>query len=462
MLVIDDGSPDGTGDIVAGLAEQHPNLHLLRRLGKQGIGTAHVTALKYAKLHGYGVLLSLDADFSHRPSELPRLLAFLDSHDVVLGTRFEKDESLAEWNSFRKGMTRLGHFLTTRLLGIPYDATGALRAYRLDAIPASLIDLIESRNYEFFFESLTLLHFYGLKIGQIPIVLPARTYGHSKLSIKLMFNGAYRLFRLSLKRRRTRQRVRNLSRRVPSANEIQADWDAYWLNKNHVQMERSLYDVVASFYRNYLIRPALNRVICRVFPRGAELLHAGCGGGEVDVDVVRYAKVTALDISPKALELYRSRHEGHAKTCVGNICDLSFPQKRFDGVYNLGVMEHFDEEQIKWILGQFNSCLAPGGKVVIFWPPTHGLSVIALYGIHFVLNKILRRDLKLHPAEPTKLSSRAQAERLLSAANFNLLSMSFGARDAFTYVVLVAEKTGEIVRDADLARRAATLSAESS
>src|SRR5262249_32982612 len=105
-------------------------------------------------------------------------------------------------------------------------------------------------------------------------------------------------------------------------------------------------DSIASFYRNYLIKPTLNRVIRKTYPPGACLLHAGCGGGEVDMDVVRYAKVTALDVSPEALELYTSRHQALVQTTLGNIFDLSTLRRRFDGVYNLGVMEHFSEPQI--------------------------------------------------------------------------------------------------------------------
>jgi len=316
MLVIDDGSPDGTGDLVEKLRVPYPNLYLLRRPGKQGIGSAHIAGLKYAKAQGYNTLISLDADFSHKPSDLPRLLALTNSTDVVLSTRFENTESLADWNIFRKGMTHLGHFLTRTLLGMPYDATSGLRAYKLAAIPNSLIDLIESRDYEFFFESLMLFHLYGLTIAEVSIVLPARTYGHSKLSARFALRAFLRLVRLSLKRSEMRRRVRTVSLQAPAASEMEADWNAYWQDKSHVKVEHSLYDVIASFYRTHLIKPSLNDAIRKAFPKDAELLHAGCGGGEVDVDVVRYAKVTALDISPKAIELYSSRHQPHVQTAA--------------------------------------------------------------------------------------------------------------------------------------------------
>ena len=103
-------------------------------------------------------------------------------------------------------------------------------------------------------------------------------------------------------------------------------------------------------------------------------------------------------------------------------------------------MEHFSPQEITEILKQFNRVLKRDGKVVLLWPPVYGLSVIALHGIHFVLNKVLRRDIQLHPPEPTKVSSRRQIASFLDAAGFRLRSMQFGPRDAFTYVVVVADK----------------------
>src|SRR3989440_7184470 len=179
LLVIDDNSPDGTGDIVAGMMQNYPNLKLWKRESKQGIGTAHLTALRYAKSEGYRLFVSLDADYSHKPEDIPRLLELGDTHDIVVGSRFQRESSLREWNLFRRFLTHLGHFLTRTLLRLPYDGTGGLRLYRLDPIPATLFDRIESRDYEFFFESLTLLHMAGVKKCGISDVLPASTHGPS-------------------------------------------------------------------------------------------------------------------------------------------------------------------------------------------------------------------------------------------------------------------------------------------
>lgn len=226
---------------------------------------------------------------------------------------------------------------------------------------------------------------------------------------------------------------------ISDSDNLRDEWDAYWAGRGHVRTERKLFDVGAQFYRRYLIEPLLTKVMAREFARGARLLHAGCGGGEVDREVVSNFQVTALDISPNALALYRSRYPG-AETTIGNIFDLSALKDKYDGIYNLGVMEHFSPQEIIDILKQFNQTLKPGGKLLLLWPPVYGISVLALHGIHFVLNRILRRGIQLHPPEPTKVRSRAQVSAYLDAAGFRLRSMEFGPRDAFTYVVLVADK----------------------
>jgi dolichol-phosphate mannosyltransferase len=200
VLFIDDGSPDGTGKVLDALAAQNPRLSILHRSGKQGIGTAHQAGIAYAYDHGYEVLITMDADFTHSPDNIPLIIKRLGDSDVAVGSRYMQKESLAGWNLMRKFLTSLAHVLTTLLLDLKYDSTGAFRIYRLDRIPRELFSLAESKGYSFFFESLHLLNFNKFKIEEMPIDLPPRTYGTSKMSYNDAFKSLEMLFKTFMKR----------------------------------------------------------------------------------------------------------------------------------------------------------------------------------------------------------------------------------------------------------------------
>lgn len=184
MLFIDDASPDGTGDVLDALARSDPRLRVIHRAGKQGIGTAHLAGIRYAYANGYARLISMDCDLTHDPARIPEFIAAADRAELVVGSRFALRDGVADWNLLRKSLTRIGHFLTTVVLRVPYDATGAFRLYRLDRIDPAVFDLVTSRSYSFFFESMYLLCRTGVEITEIPMRLPKRTYGHSKMTMR--------------------------------------------------------------------------------------------------------------------------------------------------------------------------------------------------------------------------------------------------------------------------------------
>jgi SAM-dependent methyltransferase len=117
-----------------------------------------------------------------------------------------------------------------------------------------------------------------------------------------------------------------------------------------------------------------------------------------------------------------------------------FRDRSFDGIYNLGVMEHFSDDQIRKILREYHRILKDDGIIILFWPPRFGATVIVLKGIHFVLNTVLRRDVRLHPPEPSLIRSKRQAASYAASGGFRLAAYDFGIRDLFTYAVLVLEK----------------------
>ncbi|MFE7799659.1 polyprenol monophosphomannose synthase [Nocardia sp. NPDC057440] len=182
VLFVDDNSPDGTGELLDDLAREHaPRINVLHRPGRKGVGSAHQDGIRWAYSEGYDNIITMDSDFAHPPAYLPALRAAAAGFDIVVGSRYLKEDSLADWTPFRKILTRVGHFLTTTLLRMPYDATGAFRFYRLGAVPVGAFDRVRSTGYSFFFESLYIMNANGFRIQQIPIHVLNRTAGASKM-----------------------------------------------------------------------------------------------------------------------------------------------------------------------------------------------------------------------------------------------------------------------------------------
>jgi dolichol-phosphate mannosyltransferase len=440
LLFVDDNSPDGTGEILDGLGQAHPNVQVMHRPAKQGIGGAHLDGIAWAYDRGYQTLITMDCDFTHSPGDIPRILERLRDCDVAVGSRFLQPGSLAGWKASRKALTLLGHFLTRHLLGNPYDTTGAFRAYRLSRIPREAFQLVRARGYAFFLESLFILYRNGLVIREFPINLPARTYGHSKMSLREVARSMRRLVALYLESRLNPGMFRVLEP-LKETNPQLVDpqgWDEYWQRKT--ETNRIVYDLIASLYRRCVIRRRLNQTIGRHFRPGSSLLHAGCGGGQVDEDIQKTMSLTAVDISVPALQLYRRNNPRAVGVKHASILDLPFAPGSFDGVYNLGVMEHFTDQEIHKILCEFHRVLKPGGRVVVFWPYARASSVYVLRAAHWLLNDVLGKNVHLHAPEISLLKSRGQAAALTARAGFELVEYCFGPQDFFVQAILVARK----------------------
>lgn len=446
ILFVDDNSPDGTGAILDSLKPKYPSLHVAHRIGKLGIGSAHVFAIEWAYDRGYKKLLTMDCDFTHPPEKLPDLIAASPGQDIVVGSRYMDKNSLSDWNIFRKTLTHLGHFMTKVLLKMPYDATNALRLYDLQKIPRYAWDTVTSRGYAFFFESLYILHLNKFKISEVSIKLPSRTYGHSKMDHREIFRSIKLLFSTFLTTMMNRERYAIVEPLPKSSfNSALTDdqgWDGYW--SGQTKMGSLLYDFVAAFYRKFIIRRTLNHFIMKNFAKKADVLHAGCGSGQVDHDIRDYVNITALDISPQALSFYRKTNQDHCKLLHGSIFAIPLAGNSIDGIYNLGVMEHFTETEIASILAEFHRVLKKNGRAVMFWPPEFGLSVVFFKVLTFVFKEILgRKDIKFHPDEITRVRSKAHVRRLVEAAHFSVVEYYFGIRDLFTYSVISIEKSKE-------------------
>lgn len=443
VLFMDDNSPDGTGPLLEKLKARYPRLIVQHRAGKLGVGSAHYDAIQWAYDQGYQVMVTMDCDFTHSPADIPGMIRAAGQCDLSIGSRWTRKGSLPGWSAYRRGMTMLGRFLTKYVLGIPQDASGAFRVYRLDRVPRAVFQLVRTRGYSFFFESLFIFNRNCFSIAEFPIVLPARTYGHSKMSAAAAFKSARYIFELSLANLRRPEQFLLEGKSVqidPTLRDPQ-DWNAYW--DAPAGRGGMLYELIAGIYRRMVIVRNLDRAIARMFPPGSTLLHAGCGSGQVDVNLQRRMRITALDICAEALCLYARNNPKVADIRHASIFALPFADASFDGVYNLGVVEHFTHAQIACILAEFHRVLKPRGKILIFWPHRWGTSVFVLRTVHFLLNNVMGRKARLHPPEISHSRNRAQAKEILAKAGFRLLDYQFGAADFFVQAVVVGQKLSE-------------------
>jgi len=201
ILFLDDNSPDCTGDLIDQISKTDNTVFVIHRKKKFGIGSAHKKGIAWAYANNYHTLISMDCDLTHSPEYITSFYEAGKNKHIVIGSRYLDQNSLESWNIFRKALTNLGHFLTKHILNMPYDASGAFRLYQLNEIEKGILDLIESDSYSFFFESLFVLHVNDKNICEIPIKLPKRTYGNSKMSMNDAWTSFRFLFKLYIKKK---------------------------------------------------------------------------------------------------------------------------------------------------------------------------------------------------------------------------------------------------------------------
>ena len=184
MLVVDDGSPDGTGDRVEELRGQHPNLHLLRRDGKSGLGSAYRAGFGWGLDRGYDVMVEMDADLSHDPSALPDLLAPVqEGHEVAIGSRYVPGGSIPRWKFHRHVLSRGGNRYASAVLGLGVtDSTAGFRAYASTVLNRIALDQVRAEGYGFQIEMTYEAKRAGASIVEVPIRFVDREVGQSKMS----------------------------------------------------------------------------------------------------------------------------------------------------------------------------------------------------------------------------------------------------------------------------------------
>ncbi|CAM5328848.1 polyprenol monophosphomannose synthase [Streptomyces xanthochromogenes] len=194
VLVADDNSPDGTGKLADELAAQDDQVHVLHRKGKEGLGAAYLAGFRWGIEHDYGVLVEMDADGSHQPEELPRLLTALKGADLVLGSRWVPGGRIVNWPKYREYISRGGSTYSRLLLGVPIrDVTGGFRAFRRETLEGLGLDEVASAGYCFQVDLARRAVASGFHVVEVPITFVERERGDSKMSNDILVEALWRV-----------------------------------------------------------------------------------------------------------------------------------------------------------------------------------------------------------------------------------------------------------------------------
>ena len=209
VLIVDDSSPDGTGKIADDMSESDTHLHVLHRLGKQGLGAAYIAGFGWGLDEGYDVLVEMDADGSHDPAQLPLLLDRLRTADLVLGSRYVPGGEVVNWPKSREILSKGGNLYTRMMLGLPLaDATGGYRAFRASALRALDLQNVGSAGYVFQVDLANRVSHAGLRVAEVPITFVERQYGDSKMNRAIVAEALWQVTRWGFRDRAAALRQR--------------------------------------------------------------------------------------------------------------------------------------------------------------------------------------------------------------------------------------------------------------
>ena len=194
VLVIDDNSPDGTGELADRLARELPHVDVLHRTHKEGLGPAYLAGFRQALANGAELILEMDCDFSHDPADVPRLIAAAEDADLALGSRYVAGGSVGNWGLARRAVSAGGSLYARLLLGVGVrDLTGGFKCYRRKVLETIELDAISSRGYAFQIETTYRALRAGFRVVEVPIRFVDREQGGSKMSRRIVFEGFWKV-----------------------------------------------------------------------------------------------------------------------------------------------------------------------------------------------------------------------------------------------------------------------------
>ena len=200
ILVVDDNSPDGTGEYVKEVSQRDSRVHVLQREGKMGLGTAYVAGFKYMLLNNYDIAVQMDADFSHDPKVIPEFLKSIEENDLVIGSRYIQGVNVINWPMKRLLLSYFANIYTKVITGMPVkDATGGFKCFRREVLESINLDNIHSNGYSFQIEMNFKTFRKGFRCKEIPIIFMDRVEGESKMSKKIVREAITMVWKLRFK-----------------------------------------------------------------------------------------------------------------------------------------------------------------------------------------------------------------------------------------------------------------------
>jgi dolichol-phosphate mannosyltransferase len=200
ILIVDDNSPDGTGEHIKTLKRQYENLFLIEREGKLGLGTAYVAGFNFALQNGYSIIFEMDADFSHDPKEIPNFLEAIKESDVVIGSRYIKGVNVVNWPLSRLLLSYFANKYTRLVTGLPLcDSTGGYKCFRRKVLESINLENVRSGGYSFQIEMNFKAWKKGFQLKEIPIIFIDRAVGKSKMSKQIIREAVWMVWKLKFK-----------------------------------------------------------------------------------------------------------------------------------------------------------------------------------------------------------------------------------------------------------------------
>ena len=198
ILVVDDGSPDGTGEVVDAIAATNPRVNVLHRSGKLGLGTAYIAGFRWALERKYDLIFEMDADFSHNPERLPEFLETIREADLVLGSRYQNGHvNVVNWPMSRLFLSYLANLYARAITGLPiFDTTGGFKCFRRNVLESIDLNAVKSNGYAFQIEMSYRVWKRGFRLVEIPIIFVDRTEGVSKMSKRIVREAVWMVWRL--------------------------------------------------------------------------------------------------------------------------------------------------------------------------------------------------------------------------------------------------------------------------